>query len=1779
MSSRPRPSRRWWSMLLCVALVASLSGFTTATGAPSAPAAVPKAANTKVMSGSMDIAGSKMDSRLSDIVAAAKDSASKAKYVDVAVLVAKGSSAPKGLEQGVKIKLRADTANDLWAGRAKAGNLVKMASEKQVTQVFENGRREAPPIPDEPTVSASSRRTSALEAKERLEEARSAGVLDAFAAQFDGSTAITLPGLDDGAATGWWDVGASGHDSAGAWAQGYDGTGVRVAVADDSVDFAHPDLMGTQAVVSDPSSPYYGWPEALDPFSTLLYAYDAIYGTTYVEDGQSWFTDSSATVTEASPAFGGSSDWALTGTSVSGTYHMGYLWDENLDAWWWGYPAVLVVDENTAGVYDTVYVDLDMDHDFNNDKPCTKADPISYLDFWNSEAGTVGQDGYADLSGGMVYWIADGTNQPPGYDFMIGAPVDAPQSGCMVSFMGALDYDSTHGTLCASNVVGQGVIDGPSDAIVDGGSYPPFKTPVGGGAGIVQGAARDADLVAMSDIYWNHFTSTLVAYDYAAFGLDETPGTADDIQCVSNSYGESDEDADEWDYRSRYITFLNTEVNPEVTYLFSTGNGAPGYGTSAPPTPATGIGIGASTQMGACGGWDSILDADQVNVGDVIPWSNRGPSAAGHLGPAVVADGAYSSGALALNQGAGDGWRSWEIWGGTSRSCPVATGNLALVFEAYKDANGSWPAWDTARDLLMNGATDLNYDTLTQGSGMVDASRSVSLAAGNGGLAVSPAVWYPGDYRGDRLVSYVNLMQPGETYNDHITVTNTGAVSANVTISDSWLQLDSVETTTITLTGASESSYNFNRPDVLRDITALVNAADADLMVIKADEPFAQFAPTGSFSTHTSTHNVPRLLVYNWKDQNSNGRLWTDSNTNGFVNAGEIETGEYMRFTYANNFADSQQVRVQRPQDRKLDGVFLGLQHSSRATASPTVVVQISIEFWSRTDQPWLSAGTTDFALGAGASQDVPLSVSVPSDAPVGIYEGEYRVDNGSTVTVVPVHINVAASGTNFEFGDVAGAPESLMPNGKMFGYQDWNWRAESGDWRFFMTDVEETLPEGAVWLVHTDWPDVGAPTAMQADNDTLLFSTTPDEFSDFLPETFGPGTLAASGGSANMNISGGVWLPQTNTGATSEWVAAPIGMGLSQIMIHNVVWPGSVSELSFTGEAGMATVAPSQLDIVDAADSGAATIDFTTSLALSGASAEAYGLSKTFEGTYPISQSTVWVHDVTLTHAAYLEATTSGTDSDVDLYVFDGADNLIGASESSSGDEYVRIDLPADDTYSIQVYGYSVVGGTDNFDVRIASPMGNDLSLSGLPDGAIAADSGFTLDVDWTKVRSGALTDREGTFEGLVVLGPTEAPSAIQVPVSLRYPFEVEYATPTGADTVDTPDPPIVIRFSKRVDPATLSDATVYVTDGTDVLGAELAYTDSTATLELTLDQPLASSTEYTVMIDGVDSVDGDTLSTEWTFSTIDSVMRLAGTDRYKTAIAVSTENWDTSDVVILATGAQFPDALAASSLAGSYDAPLLLTRPDSLLTSVRDEIVRLGASSVIIVGGTSAVSTPVATAVAAIPGVSISRIAGVDRYDTAARVAAQVQSREGDPAIMYVARGDDFADALACSPYAYSNKVPVLLTRTGSLPGYTKSAIEDLGASSVLLAGGTAAVSASVADAIDALPGVSVTRLAGGNRYATAGVIAEDAVARSWASWTNVGIATGLDFPDSLVGGAATGRRGGVLLMTDPMNLSGATRAELLLHGSEILRIDIYGGTSVVSSSVAADLGSLLW
>ena len=1769
------------SVLLVVAMVLSVGLVLPAGAAPAKRGEVPKRPQSVTTASGEQIAA-KMDSKLQVKVAAAGRTESFASHkVDVAVLARKNSTKPAGMIHPLKMKLRADSDHDLWVGKAEVGSLTKIATSEDVAFVYENGRREPPVVPDSAgdtaPKNAVAQRKAQAEFKSKLDAAKYAGALDTFATMFnDDGTLISEPPItyEDGAATGWFDVSAEGHNSVGAWDQGYTGTGVKVAVADDSVDFGHPDLMGTNAVIDDAASPYDGWPQAFDPFSLLLYAYDAYYGDSYVADGDSWFSDTSTLMTEADPTFGGEA--VITpGTSLSGTYHMGYLWDENYYSGVGLYPMVLVADESTAGVYDTVYVDLFPDGDFSYEKPCTKASPTSYLDLWD-ENDANNPDGFADISGGMIYWIADGTNQPPGVDFMFGGAPTEPGPGDMVCFMGSLNIGEDHGTLCSSNVVGQGLTDSPSYF----GDYPVFKTPEGGGNGIIQGAGKDAELVAIADIYWNHFASTLAAYDYATFGLDETPGTGDDVQVVSNSYGESDDDADSWDYRSRYLTALNTYVNPNTSFLFSTGNGAPGYGTNAPPSPATGIAVGASTQMGAAGGWDSIYDIDQVTVGDVIPWSNRGPSAGGGLAPNIVADGAYSSGAIPVNF-AFNGAYAWDVWGGTSRSCPVAAGNLALVYEAYKDANGGWPTYEVARQLLMNGARDLNYDTFTQGAGMLDAGRSVSLAASNGGVEVAPAVWEVGDFLGQEHLSFMNAMHAGDSYTTDLTVTNKGASSASVEVSDAWYQETSSTSLDVTMDAAEENAYSFDRPDHLTDITDMIPDG-TDLVVARATQDFEEFAPTGAFTTGSTTHNVVRALVYDWKDQDADGELWSDVNDNGYVNVGEIDPGEYMRFTYHNNFANTHEVRVQTPLDRMHDGVFLGLQHTARATGSGVTTVHVELSFYSRADMPWLDEASTSVDLAAGESADIAVTADVPADTAVGIYEGEYRIDDGTNVSIVPVVMNVVSPTYGFRFGeqDGPGQVDSIMPNNQLFGAQDWNWRAESGDWRFFSADGsgEEVLPDGAAWLVHTSWPDNGAATGHQTDNDTLLYGPAWDEFSNNDPDTFGPYSLGLAGGSANNNIGAGIWTFQTNSGTTEEWVASALDPGLNQIMVHNVLYDGKQSSAVVSGEAGVISVMPSELAIVSSAASGSEAVDFATyTLGLSGVTVESFGLTKKAEESAETSTGADWYKELMLTNAAYLDVQTACPGTDIDLYVYrwNGSGYvLVGASETSSGEESVRIERPTDGDYLIDVYGYSV-SGTQTFDISISSPMGSDTSVIGVPVGPVDPGSGFAFGIDWSKDRT-ALVDREGSYEGIVYLGPTEAPGAVQVPVSLRYPFEVESSTPMAAETVKQAIVPIEVTMSKRVDQTTLDDTTFHLMrDGSEVSGT-IAYDDTSATLSFTPDAPLAHLGEYEILIENLGSVDGDFVDSVVPFA-VDLIDRAAGADRYQTAIDVSAKSFASADTVLLATGERFPDALAASGLAGVLDAPLLLTEHDALPDAVADEIARLGATSVVVIGGPDAVSDDVVDAVDALSDVDPSRVFGADRYATAAEVAREIAAIEGDGLTdtCFLARGDTFPDALALSPFAYSQSIPILLTKPEAMPAVTADVIAELGFSEMLVAGDTEAVSLEAAS----VKGMSRVDRAGGiDRYATAAEVAAYGGSRGWGTFGFVGVATGTNFPDGLAGGVGVGASEGVLLLTPPTTLSGHTADAISANIAQIGTVEIFGGPSAIADSVRDAISDLL-
>ena len=114
----------------------------------------------------------------------------------------------------------------------------------------------------------------------------------------------------------------------------------------------------------------------------------------------------------------------------------------------------------------------------------------------------------------------------------------------------------------------------------------------------------------------------------------------------------------------------------------------------------------------------------------------------------------------------------------------------------------------------------------------------------------------------------------------------------------------------------------------------------------------------------------------------------------------------------------------------------------------------------------------------------------------------------------------------------------------------------------------------------------------------------------------------------------------------------------------------------------------------------------------------------------------------------------------------------------------------------------------------------------------------------------------------------------------------------------------------------------------------------------------------------------------------------RIAGADRYQTAAQIATATFSHVNTVVLASGQNFPDGLAASGLAGADNAPVLLTPTAQLSSASANAIAALGAHNVIIVGGANAVSTGVQNQLTAL-GYTVTRIAGSDRYATAAMVA----------------------------------------------------------------------------------------------------------------------------------------------------------------------------------------------
>lgn len=309
----------------------------------------------------------------------------------------------------------------------------------------------------------------------------------------------------------------------------------------------------------------------------------------------------------------------------------------------------------------------------------------------------------------------------------------------------------------------------------------------------------------------------------------------------------------------------------------------------------------------------------------------------------------------------------------------------------------------------------------------------------------------------------------------------------------------------------------------------------------------------------------------------------------------------------------------------------------------------------------------------------------------------------------------------------------------------------------------------------------------------------------------------------------------------------------------------------------------------------------------------------------------------------------------------------------------------------------------------------------------------------------------------------------------------------------------------------------------------------------------------------------------------------RWSGADRYQTAVAAWEEvrDGDGYSWAVITTGEDFPDALSASALAGAVEGPLLLTRSGALPPSVSDALSDWGVRGVYIVGGPTAVGTAVSEELADL-GYDVRRVAGADRYETAALVAREVTSIRTphmDERAAFIARGDLFPDALAASPWAYVRRIPVLLTRPSALPEVTTDAITDLSMRFMYVCGAESAVSADVFDELDVLDGgATPTRMGGADRYETAREITGEAIRLGDLRCGLLGIATGERFPDGLAAGAACGSLGQGLVLTAGGHLPVPAAALITEKRERIQRPVVLGGTAAVDDAVAAAVLGLL-
>ncbi len=286
---------------------------------------------------------------------------------------------------------------------------------------------------------------------------------------------------------------------------------------------------------------------------------------------------------------------------------------------------------------------------------------------------------------------------------------------------------------------------------------------------------------------------------------------------------------------------------------------------------------------------------------------------------------------------------------------------------------------------------------------------------------------------------------------------------------------------------------------------------------------------------------------------------------------------------------------------------------------------------------------------------------------------------------------------------------------------------------------------------------------------------------------------------------------------------------------------------------------------------------------------------------------------------------------------------------------------------------------------------------------------------------------------------------------------------------------------------------------------------------------------------------------------------IRVFGKDRYYTSIEISKKTFEKAETVVIATGKDFSDSLAASALAGIKDAPVLLTK-EGVTGEIEQEIKRLGASKIILVGGEKSISNQEYKFYSNLG--DIERISGNNRYKTSLNIAKKIVKLNPKSNKVIITDGRNYPDALAISGYSYGNKIPIILSNFDDI-NYSKDFLKENGINEAIIIGGENSVSKKVEKEFK-----KVTRISGKDRYDTALQIKN----KLYPNSKKIIVASGENYADALCGSSLAGKNDAASILVKKKDIN--PKIKEMLDKFQNKDITVLGGENSISNNLVKQL-----